>query len=59
LYIKENTSVISNKPTNALMSIKVRILKDKKFKSMEGTMVLIRDGRFSMLTRRQRLRPRD
>jgi hypothetical protein len=41
------------------MSIKAKILKLKKFKYMADTMEPIKDGRFFILTRSQRLKPRD
>jgi hypothetical protein len=59
LYSVENTSAIFKKPIDALMSSKVRTRKDKLFRFIIDTMVPTKDGRFSILTRRQRLKPRD
>jgi hypothetical protein len=51
LCTKESTSVTSNRPTDALMYSKVKMLRDKKFKYMEDTTVLTKDGRSFILTR--------
>jgi len=55
----ENTSATSKRPTVALMFTKVRMLKHKKFRFMADTMEPTKDGRFFILTRRQRLKQRD
>jgi hypothetical protein len=54
-----NTSVIFKKPISALMLYKVRMLKVKLSKFMVDIMEPTKDGRFFILTRRQRLRLRD
>jgi len=54
-----NTSVTSKSPTDALMYSKVKMLKDRISKSTEDTTVPTKDGRFFILIRRQRLKPRD
>jgi hypothetical protein len=54
----ESTSATSKSPTNALMFTKVRMLKDKMFRFMADTMVLTKDGRFFILTRKERLKQR-
>jgi hypothetical protein len=54
-----STSAISKRPTDASMYSKVKMLKDRISKYMEDITEPIRDGRYSILTRRQRLKPRD
>ena len=58
-FIDKSTSVTSKKQTNVSMSIKAKMLKVKKLSLMDNIMVPIKDGRFFILTRRQRLRQRD
>jgi len=58
-HTEENTSVISNKPTNVSMLLEISIRKDNKSKLTIDITVLTRDGRFFILIRRQRLRLRD
>jgi len=59
LYTDKNTSVTSKNQTDALMYSKVKMKKDKLFKFTVDTTVPTRDGRFFILTRRQRLKQRD
>jgi hypothetical protein len=54
-----NTSATFRRPIDALMYSKVKMLKDRISRFMEDTMEPIKDGRYSILTRRQRLKPRD
>jgi hypothetical protein len=58
LSTRESTSVISNRPIDALMLLEERILKDKRFKFITGITVPTKDGRLFMLTL-LRLRLRD
>jgi hypothetical protein len=58
LSIKVNICVISNMQTDALMLLEIKIKKDKLLESTTSIMVPTRDGRSSILTRRQRLRLR-
>jgi hypothetical protein len=57
--IKENTSVTFNKQRDALMFTKAKILKDRRFRYTIDTMEPTRDGRFYILTRKERQRQRD
>jgi hypothetical protein len=56
LFTKVNTSATSKTQTNALMLINLKILKGKLSKYKEEPMVQTKDGRSSILIRRQRLR---
>jgi hypothetical protein len=58
LFINKNTSAISNRPTDVSMSQVEKMLKVKKSKYGIDTMVLTKDGRFFILTRRLRLKLR-
>jgi hypothetical protein len=55
----ESTSATSNKLISVLMLVETLIKKDKLLSIIADTMVLIRDGRFSILIRKLRQRPRD
>jgi hypothetical protein len=59
LSTKENTFVTSRKPIDALMYSKVKMMKVRKYRYTIDTTEPTRDGRSSILTRKQRLRPRD
>jgi hypothetical protein len=48
LYSAENTSAIFKKPTDALMSSKVKTLKDKLCRFIIDTMEPTKDGKFSI-----------
>jgi hypothetical protein len=54
-----NTSAIFRRPTDASMYSKVKILRDKISRFMEDTTEPTKDGRYFILTRRQRPKPRD
>jgi hypothetical protein len=54
-----STSATFKRPTDASMYSKVKMLKARMSKYMEDTTVPTKDGRYSILTRRQRLKPRD
>jgi hypothetical protein len=56
--LPENTYVISNRPTDVSMSLVAKTKKDKLSKYTIDTTELTRDGRFSILTKKQRLRLR-
>jgi hypothetical protein len=56
---KVNTSATSRKPIDALMFSKVKMMKVRKYRYTIDTTEPTRDGRFSILTRKERLRPRD
>jgi hypothetical protein len=57
-YSKENTSLIS-KTRRQLMSIRTRILRDKRLSSGEDTMAGTKDGELSMLTKQRRKEVQD
>jgi hypothetical protein len=59
LSIRENISATFNRLTDALMLQETKIKKVKLFKFTTNTMELTRDGRFSILTRKQRLKLKD
>jgi hypothetical protein len=54
-----NTSATSNTRTDALRSLEIKIKKVNYLESTINKMEPTRDGRFFILTRRQRLRLRD
>jgi hypothetical protein len=58
LFTNKSTSAISNRPTDVSMSQVEKMLKVKKSKYGIDTMVLTKNGRFSILTRRLRLKLR-
>jgi hypothetical protein len=58
LSIKANISVTSKNLIDALMFTKERTKKDKRSRFTQDTTEPIRDGRFSILTKKQRLRLR-
>jgi hypothetical protein len=53
-----NTSATFRRPTDALMYSKVKMLRDRRSKFITDITVLTKDGRFFILTRRQRDKPR-
>jgi hypothetical protein len=59
LFSHKSTSVISRKQIDVLMSQETKMLKAKQSSLITDTMVPIKDGKFFILTRRQRLRLRD